>query len=71
MPTIDWFADLEEHLLQGMGAGDGIPVDEAGTDHNSFEAEAIEVAEQILERQDTGSVLRVGKRATVIFEPPL
>lgn len=37
-----------------MGAGDGIPVDKAGTDHNSFEAEAIHVAEQILERQAGG-----------------
>ena len=37
-------ADFGEHLLQGMGAGDGIPVNKAGTNHNSFEAEAIHIA---------------------------
>ena len=35
MPPIDLFADLQVHLFKGVGAGDGVPVDEAGTHEDS------------------------------------
>ena len=54
----------------GMGAGDGIPVDKAGTDHNSIEAERIEKARKVLERKDTVAVLCVSEISTIILQPP-
>lgn len=39
MPAIHRLADLEEHLLQGMGLGDGVPAIEGRADDDCFEAE--------------------------------
>lgn len=53
MPAIDRFADLEEHLLQGVSLGDAAPAIERRADDDCFEAERIEKARKVLERKDT------------------
>ena len=67
MPAVNGFADGEAQLYQSPGAGDGIPVDDAGTDEDSFEAESIQVADKVFVRKHTGTVLGVGKGGTIII----
>ena len=71
MPTIDRLADFFEHLLQGMRAGDDIPVNEARTDKDSLEAQTVQVTVQIFVGQYPVPILCVSQVAAIIFEPPL
>ena len=70
MPAIDRLADLEEHLLQGVGLGDSVPAIEGRADDDCFEAERIEKARKVLERKDTVAVLCVSEIPTIILQPP-
>ena len=70
MPAVHRLADFKEHLLQGAGSGDGIPVDEAGTDEDGFETESVEVAAEVLVWKDTVAVLCVSKIPTIILQSP-
>ena len=70
VPAIDRFADLEEHLLQGVGLGDSVPAIEGRADDDCFEVERIEKARKVLERKDTVAVLCVSEIPTIILYPP-
>ena len=49
-PPIHRFSDFFEHLLQGMRAGDDIPVNETRTDKDSLEAQTILMTVEIFVR---------------------
>lgn len=68
MPAIDRLADLEEHLLQSVGLGDGVPAIERRTDDDRFEAERIEKARKVLEMKDTIAVLCVSEMLDSILK---
>ena len=69
MPAIDRLADLEEHLLQGVGLRDAVPAVEGRSNDDCFEAERIEKARKVLERKDTVAVLCVSEISTIILHP--
>ena len=71
MPAIHRLTDFQARLLKRLGVGDGIPVDEAGTDKDGFEAKAFQMPAEVLVREDAVPVLRVCKCTAVIFEAPL
>ena len=70
MPAIDRLTNLEEHLLQGVSLGDGVPTIEGRADDDCFEAERIEQARKVLERKDTIAVLCVSEIPTIILQSP-
>ncbi len=58
MPAIDRFADLDEHLFQGVGLGDAVPAIEGRADDDCFEAERIEQARKVLIERFGGAEIK-------------